>query len=82
MKNALTALMISLIGGSILMIVLSIFLFPFATIWAINTLFPQAALDYNFWNWLAVIALRLVFGATASFKIDAKNSARSHRNKY
>jgi hypothetical protein len=59
------------------MIVLSIFLFPFVVIWAINTLFPQAALDYSFWNWLAVIALRLVFGASSSCKIDTQSSSRS-----
>lgn len=52
---------------------LSIFLFPFLAIWGINTLFPQAALDYSFWNWLAVIALKLVFGAAASVKIDTQS---------
>lgn len=76
MKNVITPLIVSLIGGSILLFIITIFLFPFLAIWGINTLFPQAALDYNFWNWLAIIALKFVFGANTSFKVDTEKSNR------
>ena len=68
MKNVFTPLLISLIGGSLLTIVLSIFLFPFVVILATNTLFPQAALDYNLWNWLAVIDLAGCSGTETSIE--------------
>jgi hypothetical protein len=31
--------------------------FPFAIIWALNTLFPALAIPYNFWTWLATLVL-------------------------
>ena len=35
---------------------------PLATIWSWNQLFGDIKmLDYNFWNWLAVVALGLFF---------------------
>ena len=35
---------------------------PLATIWSWNQLFGDIKmLDYNFWNWLAVIALGMFF---------------------
>lgn len=30
---------------------------PLAIIWALNTLFPVAAIPYTFWHWLAVAVL-------------------------
>lgn len=38
---------------------------PLATIWSWNQLFGDIKmLDYNFWNWLAVVALGLFFKST------------------
>jgi len=76
MKNIITPLIVSLVGGSILMIFLTICLFPFLAIWGINTLFPHAALDYSFWNWLAIIALKLVFSSSSTVKVNTQNTAR------
>jgi len=39
-------------------------LFPFAIIWALNTLF-SLSLGYTFWNWLAVIVLHIFFQGNA-----------------
>lgn len=30
---------------------------PLAIVWSINTLFPVAAIPYNFWTWLATVFL-------------------------
>lgn len=48
------------IVGSLFLIALAIALLvfgPLAIIWSINTLFPVAAIPYNFWSWLAIIIL-------------------------
>lgn len=75
MKNSIGALLIALIGGSIMMFVIMIILFPLVAIWSINTLFPQAALDYSFWSWLAIIGLKLVFGSFASLKMKTETTS-------
>lgn len=30
---------------------------PFVTIWSMNILFPQLAIPYDFWSWLAMVWL-------------------------
>lgn len=41
-----------------------VLLFPFATIWALNTLFALS-IPYTFWSWLAMIIVNCtVYGAT------------------
>lgn len=55
MTNVKIAGAIALIVGIILLIVF----FPFAILWSLNTLFPVLAIPYNFWTWLAVVALNL-----------------------
>lgn len=39
------------------LLVVSLVFGPLAIIWAINTLFPVAAIPYTFWHWLAVAVL-------------------------
>ena len=41
----------------IVIFLLVILLAPFATIWALNTLFPTLAIPYGFDTWLAVVLL-------------------------
>ena len=49
---------IGLIGLAAIIIIFG----PLATIWSWNQLFGDIKmLDYNFWNWLAVVALGLFF---------------------
>jgi len=40
-------------------IVLAVIFWPFAILWAINTIFPVLAIQYNFWTWLAVLVLNM-----------------------
>jgi len=42
-------------------------LFPFAAIWAVNTLFPALAIPSNFDTWCAVIVLGMFFRGEAKF---------------
>lgn len=45
----------------VLTIVLWVFLWPLAAIWALNTLFALG-IAYTFWNWLAMVVLVAFFG--------------------
>lgn len=60
----------TLITTSILASLFSIIIHPLIAIWAINTLFPQANLDYSFINWCAMIAMKIIFSAEPSSKVD------------
>lgn len=41
-------------------ILILLFIFwPFAIVWALNTLFPAANIILNFWTWLAIHAIGL-----------------------
>lgn len=40
----------------IIMVLLAMFT-PFVTIWSLNTLFPNLAIPYDFWTWLAMVWL-------------------------
>ena len=42
----------------LILIVLAV-LFPFAVVWALNTLFTTLLIPYNIWSWLAVVTLGL-----------------------
>ena len=56
---------------AVLIIVLAIaliVLFPFAAIWAVNTLFPALAIPCTFDTWAAVVVLGMFFRGEASFK--------------
>jgi hypothetical protein len=51
----------------VLAIALVVFL-PFASIWAVNTLFPALAIPSNFDTWCAVVVLGMFFRGEANFK--------------
>jgi hypothetical protein len=52
-------------GTTLVLIVVSwVFLWPFAVIWALNTLFAMS-IAYTFWNWLAMAILVTFFGASS-----------------
>lgn len=44
-------------------ILLLIIFSPFASVWALNTLFPALAIPYTFETWLAAILLTLLIQA-------------------
>ena len=52
--------------GMMLLLVCAI-LWPFAFIWALNTLFAFA-IDYTFWNWLACWILIFTFQGAINIK--------------
>ncbi len=48
----------------VLTIILWVFLWPLAAIWALNTLFAMG-IAYTFWNWLAMVVLVAFFGKSS-----------------
>ena len=51
----------------VIFVILMIVFWPFAIIWAINTLAPAMSIPYSFWTWLAVVVLNLsTFGGLHS----------------
>lgn len=53
---------------AIAVIVLIIAIGPLATIWAVNTLFPIAAIPYTLETWFAVVLLGAFFRSKVSLK--------------
>jgi hypothetical protein len=62
MKSIVTVL------GLVALVVAVVIVGPLLTIWAFNTLFPAAAIPYDFYTWLAVIILGAFFRANVSIK--------------
>ncbi len=60
---------LSIVAILVLAVLIVIFA-PFATLWAVNTLFPVLAIPYNFYSWLAVVVLNLTLRSSVSFKKD------------
>ena len=54
--------------GFTLVILLLIVFGPFVIIWALNTLFPVLAINYGFWQWLAVVLLNLILRSSVSLR--------------
>jgi hypothetical protein len=49
-------------------------LWPFAILWAVNTLVGTVVVPYTFWNWLAVVVLNIsTFGGLVA-AINRKQS--------
>ena len=57
-----------LVVGFALFIIALVVLGPLATIWALNTLFPNLAIEFTFWTWAAVIILGTFLRANVSVK--------------
>lgn len=53
---------------AIAFIVFMIVIGPIATIWAVNTLFPVAAIPYTLETWFAVVCLGAFFRTKVSLK--------------
>lgn len=59
-----------IIGTTLFVLILVAFVIfgPIVVLWSINTLFPIAAIPYNFFTWLAVVVLYLVSKSSVSVK--------------
>ena len=54
---------------AVIFMIALIALMPLAIIWALNTLFPVLAINYGFFQWLAVVVLNLTWaGGIKSMK--------------
>ena len=56
------------IVGLLVLIVVLFIVGPLLTIWALNTLFPALAIDYNLATWAAVIVLGSALRANVNVK--------------
>ncbi len=52
------------VGALLIIAILVGIFYPFAVIWATNTLFGLC-IKYTFWNWLAVVILHVFFQGNA-----------------
>jgi hypothetical protein len=53
-------------------ILIMILLFPLATIWSLNTLFPALAIPVTFDTWMATVVLGGVIGGTNGVSFGGK----------
>lgn len=58
-------------AGLVLLMVLLVIFGPLTIIWALNTLFPLLAINYGFFQWLAVVVLNLTWFSKYHFKKGA-----------
>ncbi len=56
------------VAGFIVLLLLVIVLFPWAVIWALNTLFPALAIPFTFWTWLSVIVIGMFIRSDITVK--------------
>lgn len=54
----------------VLALVAAVIFWPFAVIFALNTLFPLLAIQSNFWTWLAVVILNTTYFIRPTYKKD------------
>jgi len=57
---------VSIILIVVLLVAVVIF-WPFAIIFALNTLFPALAIQSNFWTWLAVVVLNATYATRYNY---------------
>jgi hypothetical protein len=62
MNNAFVVL------GIVVAVIALIIAGPLLIIWALNTLFPVLAIEYNIYTWLAALILGSVLGPTVRVK--------------
>ncbi len=62
MNNAFVVL------GIVVLVIALIIAGPLLIIWALNTLFPVLAIEYNLYTWLAALILGSVLGPTVRVK--------------
>ncbi len=56
------------VAGFIVALLVLIVLFPWAVIWALNTLFPTLAIPFTFWTWLAVLVIGMFIRSDITVK--------------
>jgi hypothetical protein len=56
------------VAGFIIALLVLIVLFPWAVIWALNTLFPTLAIPFTFWTWLAVLVIGMFIRSDITVK--------------
>lgn len=54
--------------GFVLAILVAVVLFPWAVIWALNTLFPALAIGYTFETWLAMLVIGMFIRSDVTVK--------------
>ena len=54
------------VAGFIIALLVLVVLFPWAVIWALNTLFPTLAIPFTFWTWSAWLLGLSVFYVLAT----------------
>lgn len=59
---------IGMIVLAVLLAIALVILGPLLVIWAMNTLFPQLAISYDVWTWLAVVVLGVFLRANVTVK--------------
>ena len=59
------------VAGLVLLMVLLVIFGPLTIIWALNTLFPLLAINYGFFQWLAVVVLNMTWFSKYHFKKGA-----------
>lgn len=63
-----------LIFTAVVLILTVVLLWPFAILWAVNTLVGTVVVPYTLWNWLAVVVLNIsTFGGLVA-AINRKQS--------
>ncbi len=58
----------AMILGVAVLLLLLVVVGPIFVIWAVNTLFPVAAIPYNIYTWAAVVILNAFFQVTVKIK--------------
>lgn len=56
------------VAGFIVALLVLVVLFPWAVIWALNTLFPTLAIPFTFWTWLAVLVIGMFIRSDITVK--------------
>lgn len=56
------------VAGFIIALLVFVILFPWAVIWAMNTLFPTLAIPFTFWTWLAVLVIGMFIRSDITVK--------------
>lgn len=54
--------------GLVIAILVAVVLFPWAVIWALNTLFPALAIGYTFETWLAMLVIGMFIRSDVTVK--------------
>ncbi len=58
----------AMILGMVALVLFLVVVGPVLVIWAVNTLFPVAAIPYNIYTWAAVVILNAFFQVTVKIK--------------